>query len=211
MNNKVLDLLKERDYVVPSFLIKEYKKLLLSSDDVIMIIYLINIDNPIVCDYQKISNDLNIDVVSVMSKINTLKEKNILSIEVKKNMYSKLEEYINLDLFYEKVFLEFIDNKEVIDNSIYSTFETELGRTLSPIEYELLNSWNAKYEKDIIIEALKEAVISNVRNFRYIDRILFEWEKKGINSIDKLEKNRNKRSTNNSVDIPDLDWLNSSE
>lgn len=211
MNNKVLDLLKERDYVVPSFLIKEYKKLLLSSDDVIMIIYLINMNNPIVCDYQKISNDLNIDVVSVMSKINTLKEKNILSIEVKKNMYSKLEEYINLDLFYEKVFLEFIDNKEVIDNSIYSTFETELGRTLSPIEYELLNSWNAKYEKDIIIEALKEAVISNVRNFRYIDRILFEWEKKGINNIDKLEKNRKIRSTNTSVDIPDLDWLNSSE
>lgn len=211
MNNKVLDLLKERDYVVPSFLINKYKKLSLSSDDVIMLIYLINMNKPIVCDYQKISNDLNIDVVSVMSKINTLKEKNILSIEVKKNMYSKLEEYINLDLFYEKVFLEFIDNKEEIDNSIYATFETELGRTLSPIEYELLNSWNTKYEKDIIIEALKEAVLSNVRNFRYIDRILFEWEKKGINSIDKLEKNKKIRNTNTSVDIPDVDWLNSNE
>lgn len=211
MNNKVLDLLKERDYVVPSFLINKYKKLSLSSDDVIMLIYLINMNKPIVCDYQKISNDLNIDVVSVMSKINTLKEKNILSIEVKKNMYSKLEEYINLDLFYEKVFLEFIDNKEEIDNSIYATFETELGRTLSPIEYELLNSWNTKYEKDIIIEALKEAVLSNVRNFRYIDRILFEWEKKGINSIDKLEKNKKIRNTNTYVDIPDVDWLNSNE
>ncbi len=211
MNNKVLDLLKERDYVVPSFLINKYKELSLSSDDVIMLIYLINMNKPLICDYQKISNDLNIDVVSVMSKINTLKEKNILSIEVKKNIYSKLEEYINLDLFYEKVFLEFIDNKEEIDNSIYSTFETELGRTLSPIEYELLNSWNTKYEKDIIIEALKEAVLSNVRNFRYIDRILFEWEKKGINSIDKLEKNRKIRNTSTSVDIPDVDWLNSNE
>lgn len=215
MNTRVLDLLKKRDYVVPSFLIENYSKLSLSSDDVILLIYLINEQNPIVCDYQKMSKDLNIDLMSAMTKVNSLVEKKIISIEIKKNIYSKLEEYINLDLLYEKVFLEFIDNKtNEEDDNIFSIFELEFGRTLSPSEYEILNTWSSKYSKDILIEALKEAVLSNVKNLRYIDRILFEWEKKGITSIDKLEKNRSKEINNNSssnIVVPDFDWLNNNE
>lgn len=210
-----MDLLKKRDYGVPAFLIENYSELSLTSDDVILLIYLINEQYPIVCDYQKMSKCLHIDLMTVMSRINSLVERKFISIELKKNIYSKVEEYISLDLLYEKFFLGFFgeDDKPEEDN-IYSVFEVELGRTLSPIEYELLNSWTTKYDRKIIIEALREAVICNVKNFRYIDRILFEWEKKGINSVDKLEKNRNKQvnnKTDNNVVVPDFDWLNSNE
>lgn len=216
MNAKVLDLLKQRDYVVPSFLIEKHNILGISSDNVILLIYLINQNTPIICDYQKISSDLNIDLVTVMTKINELKTKKLIEVELKKNSASKLEEYISLDLLYNKVFLEFIDEKEVEseeDNNIFSTFEKELGRTLSPIEYELLNAWLEQYNKDIIIEALKEAVISDAKNFRYIDRILFDWNNKGINSLEKLEQNRKKHieKKNTNVEVPDFDWLNSDE
>ena len=38
--------------------------------------------------------------------------------------------------------MQIIDVKEEEDESnIYSVFESELGRTLSPIEYELINGW----------------------------------------------------------------------
>ena len=216
MNAKVLDLLKQRDYVVPSFLIEKHNILGISSDNVILLIYLINQNTPIICDYQKISSDLNIDLMTVMTKINELKTKKLIEVELKKNSASKLEEYISLDLLYNKVFLEFIDEKEEKseeDSNIFSTFEKELGRTLSPIEYELLNAWLEQYNKDIIIEALKEAVISDAKNFRYIDRILFDWNNKGINSLEKLEQNRKKHieKKNTNVEVPDFDWLNSDE
>lgn len=216
MNAKVLEILKKRDYVVPSFLIEKYNTLGINSTDVILLIYLINQNTPIVCDYQKISSDLNVDLMTVMTKIEGLKSKKIIEVELKKNNASKLEEYINLDLLYNKVFLEFIDVKEEKSDeadNIFSMFEIELGRTLAPTEYEILNSWLEQYNKDIIIEALKEAVISDVKNFRYIDRILYEWNKKGIDSLDKLEKNKKKpvekKETN--IELPDFDWLNSDE
>ena len=216
MNTKALDLLKQRDYIVPRFLIEKYKALGISSDNVILLIYLINQNTPIICDYQKISSDLNIDLMDVMTQITELKTKKIIEVELKKNALSKLEEYINLDLLYDKVFLNFIDekeNKEEDNSNIFSKFESELGRPLSPIEYELLNAWIEQYNKDIIIEALKEAVISGVVTIRYIDRILFDWNRKGIDTLEKLEKNqkkhKEKKSTN--VELPDYDWLNSNE
>jgi len=216
MNTKALDLLKQRDYIVPRFLIEKYKTLGISSDDVILLIYLINQNTPIICDYQKISTDLNIDLMDVMTRITGLKSKKVIEVELKKNALSKLEEYINLDLLYDKVFLNFIDekeDKEEDNTNIFSKFESELGRPLSPMEYELLNAWIEQYNKDIIIEALKEAVISGVVTIRYIDRILFEWSKKGIDTLEKLEKSQKKHKEKKSVDVevPDYDWLNSNE
>lgn len=216
MNTKALDLLKQRDYIVPRFLIEKYKTLGISSDDVILLIYLINQNTPIICDYQKISSDLNIDLMEVMTRITELKTKKIIEVELKKNALSKLEEYINLDLLYNKVFLNFIDekeNKQEDNSNVFSKFESELGRPLSPFEYEFLNAWLEQYNKDIIIEALKEAVISGVVTIRYIDRILYDWDKKGINTLEKLEKNqkKHKEKKNIDVEVPDYDWLNSNE
>ena len=215
MNAKVMELLKLRDYVVPSFLIKNYKKLGLSAEMTLLLIYIINLKEPIVCDYQKMSSDLNMDVKSLMMDINELVDKKLIQIDLKKNSSSKLEEYISLELFYNKVFLQLIDvEKENCSDNIYSTFEKELGRSLSPIEYELINGWlEYNYKEEIILAALKEAVFNGVNNFKYIDRILFEWNKKGIDTLDKVEKNRAnyvKKSSNN-VEVPDYDWLNQDE
>ena len=68
-----------------------------------------------------------------------------------------------------------IDNKDEETSNIYSIFEKELNRTLSPIEYELINGWlECGYKEEIIISGLREAVFSGVNNFRYIDKILSE-------------------------------------
>lgn len=216
MNDKAINILKERDYVVPSFLIKNYRDLGISPKNVLLLIYLINLKEPIVCDYQQIRTDLNMDIKDLMADINELVEKKLIQIDIKKNSSSKLEEYVNLDLFYNKVFLKLIDVKEEQDDSnIYSIFEKELGRSLSPIEYELINGWlECNYKEEIILAALKEAVFSGVSNFRYIDRILFEWNKKGIDSLDKVEKNKVnhvKNNMTNSIEVPDYDWLSQDE
>ena len=136
--------------------------------------------------------------------------KKLLEIKLLKNSSNKLEEQISLDLLYNKVFMQIIDVKEEEDKSnIYSVFESELGRTLSPIEYELINGWlECNYKEEIILAALKEAVFNGVNNFRYIDRILFEWNKKGIDTVDKISKYKKEFRKDTNVEVPDYDWLN---
>jgi DNA replication protein len=200
--------------VLPEYLLKNYVSVGLSSDLLIIMVYLINLDKPIVCDYNMFSKDLNIDQKEILTLINDLKEKRIIEVELIKNKNGKLEEYINLDLFFNKLFMSLIENKESNDkNNIYNIFEQELGRTLSPIEYELLNGWiECNYKEEIIIAALKEAVFNGVNNFRYIDRILFEWNKKGIDTLEKVESNKkNFKKEKENVEVPDYDWLNDNE
>ena len=67
-----------------------------------------------------------------------------------------------------------------VQESFYKTFEQEFGRVLSSFEVQQLLDWCTQYREELILQALYEAVISNKRNMRYIDRILFNWEKLGI-------------------------------
>ncbi len=83
------------------------------------------------------------------------------------------------------------------EKSLYTIFEQEFGRPLSPMEIETLSMWidNDKYSPELIKAALREAVLSNKLNFRYIDRILFEWQKKGIKRVEEaMEQGKKVRS-----------------
>lgn len=73
---------------------------------------------------------------------------------------------------------------------LYSIFEQEFGRPLSPLECETLAMWiDQDHQSSTLIKAaLREAVISNKLNFRYIDRILFEWKKQGIKTVEQAKK-----------------------
>ncbi|MDO4670801.1 MAG: DnaD domain protein [Aerococcus sp.] len=71
-------------------------------------------------------------------------------------------------------------NGDVTDvREILTVLETEFGRQLSPMEYELVSSWIVKegFLPDTIKAAIKEAVLNGVSNLRYIERILFNWRK----------------------------------
>ena len=140
-----------------------------------------------------------------------LEEKGILKIELKKVNEIQME-VCNLDNLYEKLALLIMENKEDEKKStIYDIFETELGRTLSPIEYELVSEWLNNNSEEILKLALKEATYNGVSNFRYIDRIIHEWNKKGIKTREDVIRNneefkRKKMSTKQ--ELFDYDWLN---
>lgn len=73
---------------------------------------------------------------------------------------------------------------------LYQLFEKEFGRPLSPIENESIGKWIAEdnYDLDVIRLALRESVLNQAYSLRYIDRILLEWERKGIKSKQQAEK-----------------------
>lgn len=210
--DKVIELLKSTNIQISKALLFNYKKLNIADQEFIVLIYLINenVYNP-----KQIGNDLDIAFPEVLEIINNLTEKGIMKIELAK-INNIRTEVINLDALYEKLaFLIIKDEKEVEKpKSLFDTFETELGRTLSPMEYEIINGWLTTCSEEIIILALKEATYNGVSNFRYIDRIINEWNKKGIKTKEDVEKNRlefKNKKDNKKQELFDYDWLNDNE
>ncbi|MFV0395924.1 MAG: DnaD domain protein [Coprobacillaceae bacterium] len=81
-----------------------------------------------------------------------------------------------------------VENKreieEVQEVSILEVYEAEFGRSLSPMELSYLRTWKEEfgYSDEMLIQALKEAVKSQVLSFRYMEAILNNWSKTGITS-----------------------------
>lgn len=208
--SQIIELLKNINYQVSKELLFNYKKLNITDSELIIIIYLIN-QSSNVYNPKQISNDLNLSLNEVLEFINSLCEKNIIKIEIEK-INNIRSEVINLNLLYEKIAFALTEVKESNDSNLYSVFETEFGRTLSPMEFEIINGWiDSGYSEELIKLALKEATYNGVSNLRYIDKIIYEWGKKGIKTKEDVENNRKKfksNSVNKKQELFDYDWLN---
>lgn len=212
MLEKITEVAKQRDLVVPRLLFFNYKKINLTEQELIFVIYLIN--SSLCFDLKRIVKELNISSKDVLKIINTLTEKDLMEIKVEKN--SKLcSEKICLDKLYNKLtFLLINKENKKAETNLFSVFEEEFGRTISPMEYEIINAWKeVGFTDELIVAALKEATYNGVSNLRYIDKILHEWKKKGINSskdVLKDKQNFNKKNFKN-VELIDYDWLNDND
>jgi len=212
MNNNVLNLLQDKPIIVPRILFNNYKRLNITEEELIVIMLIISLGNKIEYNPDIFVQELNMEKYKVMEIINNLMSKKLLYLEMIKNG-RKMEEYITLSLLYGKLLNIVIETKEEdvkIDNSIFSIFENELGRTLSPMEFEQIKEWVMTYKnEELISSALKEAVLNGVSNFRYIDKILDEWNKKGYkNREDILKDKNNYRKKKSNIEAFDMDWLN---
>ena len=209
MNKNVIEklMLVNNHMIIPNYLVKYYKKFDLDINEFIMLIYFLNSNEKLIFDNKKISNDLFMEQNEVLEIINSLIEKQYISIEMNKSN-GIIEEYISLDLFFKKINACLTEN-DTNDNSsdIYSKFEKEFGRTLSPVEYETISKWiENNIPLNLIEAALKEAILNGVNSIRYIDKILFEWNKKGYkDSTDIIRKNNKEEYIE---EIYDYDWLN---
>lgn len=207
--DKIIGLLKEKNIVIPKFFLNKYKELELDEKEFIILIYLMNYNgcfNP-----KQIGTEIGYSFKEVLELINNLTEKGFIEIEVR-NIDGVKEEFICLDKLYNKLAFLVI-NKENKDEStnLFSIFEKEFGRTLSPIEYELINAWKENnFSEELILQALKEAVLNGVSNLRYIDKILYEWNRKGIKCANDIEKQR-KHNEVKKTEVFDYDWLNDNE
>jgi DNA replication protein len=79
-------------------------------------------------------------------------------------------------------------NNDLNLQKITSVFENEMGRPLTGFECEHIEKWLiASYSQELIIEALRRGVSAGIRNFRYLDSILREWEKKGLKTLNEVQ------------------------
>lgn len=188
-----------KDFVINSNIVKCISSLDISLEEFLLVLYFLNV-SPIL-DIDDIKDKLGFDEEKITDTFSKLLNKKYIELDVK-NGSGKVVEMVKLDPLLDRLAL---NKKEEKDNSdIYSLFENEFGRTLSPIEAEMINSWLEKgISEDIIRGALKEAVLNGVRKFKYIDKIVYDWSKNGV-------KNRVKEDDSNN-DLFDYDWLEEDE
>ncbi len=208
----ITDILKEKPIIIPKVLLKYYTKLNITEKELIILICIINKGDKIVYDPGLFTEEIGMKPYEAMQILNDLSEKAILEVKVENNLSGKKEEYIYLDLLYNKLFNIIIDknHEATINTDLFTLFETELGRTISPMEVEIIKEWlHDGNSEELIKEALKEAIYNNARNLKYIDRILFNWRTKGIKTKkDILEEKKNYRKTIKPKEpIYDYNWL----
>ena len=214
MDNSIIKILMDNPIVVPRILFNNYRKLNISEEELVIVMLVISLGNKIEYNPDIFVSELDMDRVKVMTLISNLMSKNIISLEMIKNG-RKTEEYISLSLMYEKL-LNIVkdvgdDDNVKIDNSIFSVFENELGKLLSPMQVEKIKEWIKTYKnEELIIMALQETVMNGVNNFNYIDAILNEWNKKGYRNKEDIIKSKNiyKEKKKSKIEYIDMDWLN---
>lgn len=208
MTGKIIDILKNGNLTIPKILLTNYKKLNITEKELILVIYLINDDE---FDPEKISTSLDLTPVEVLTLIDSLSKKDILKLK-SRTVNKVCEEYVSLDELYNKLVLTLMeeDNKKEPTTNIYDNFEKEFGRTISPMEYQIIGAWiESGFTEELINLALKEAIFNGVHNLRYIEKILFEWQKKGIKNKKDIEKDRKTfKNKENKKEVFDYDWLN---
>ena len=207
-SSKLIEIFKQGNMVIPLFLLQHYKEFKLKLDEFIFLMYLYNLGNNFVFDPNKFSMELNLSLIDVMNYIGVLSDKHFITVESKKNEKGFMEEFIVMDDFYSKLSLITIDEVNKVekekDYSIFEVIEKEFGRTISPIEYEIIKAWvDSGTSEDVIKEAVKEATFNGVSNLRYIDKIIYEWSKNGIKTVEDVEKSRTKRNSLNKEQAPE--------
>lgn len=220
---KLVDIFKQGHIVIPLFMLQHYKELKLEIGEFLFLMYLYNLGNKFIFDPSKFADDLNLDIKDIMNYIGALSDKHFIRVEVMKNDKGLMEEMVLMDDFYSKLSLitmDEINNDSSTDSSnIYEVIEKEFGRTLSPMEYEIIRAWlDNGMSEELIQEAIKEATYNGVSNLRYIDKILYEWSKLGIKTAKDVSDNKKKRakakeeaSSDVDMDIMDWDWFDDDE
>ncbi len=82
------------------------------------------------------------------------------------------------------------EKSEVDFNTLFQQIEQAFARPLSPFEMETLNQWLDvdKHDLSVIQAALDEATSQNKLSFKYMDRILLNWKKNNVKTIEDSKK-----------------------
>ncbi len=200
-------------FVVDYYLIKMAQELNLSLNEFLILVYFQNSVDKFF-DLKMMASSLGIAEKEILNAFNLLISKKILTIETKKDVSKKMTEVVSLNNLYQKIIADIEKTKKQnSQENIFQKFEREFGRTISSMEYEIISAWIEKgYSEELISCALKEAVYNGVNNLRYIDKILYEWQKKGIKSSQDVIKHltnykESKNNQKNMKELFDYNWL----
>jgi len=191
--------LQEGNLTIPGVLLTQYKEMNLNEHELVLILHVISFSEngnefptPV-----ELSSLMTISVSDCSEILRRLIQKGFIEIKEGYSVDGIRYEKYHIEPLWEKLIDHFLlkSKQEAVilnqqnETDLYTCFEQEFGRPLSPFECETLALWmdDDHHDPHIIKAALREAVMSGKLNFRYIDRILFEWKKNGIKTIEQAK------------------------
>lgn len=180
-NQKIFNQLKFEE-----ILLEYYKKLNLSEVDlvtILMIRHLLNEDNEFITAEQ-LSIKMSLPIGEIDKELVSLLDRKLVEYKTVNKSLT-----ISIDPIYRRLLKEFkksiieqnaLENDEEKNKSlenIYQVFEKELSRSLTPLEFSMINEWvNYGFSDQTIIDALREALSKNKKSLRSVDKILLKWQ-----------------------------------
>ncbi len=110
---------------------------------------------------------------------------------------------ININNLDNSTKLNNLDNKEeLIFSNIFSTIEKNFGRTIAPLEKDVIKTWiDDNISEELIVYAIQIAVCNNACSIKYVDTILYSWKRKNILTLEQAKKEndnfKNKKEVKN--------------
>ncbi len=227
-----IDLFAVGSFAIPKLLLENYKKIGLNEEEFMFLLHIYSAieSGNLFPTPEQLAERMSCSKDRCMEILKYLIQRGYLEIK-EKNDDGIVVEIFSIRPLWEKLYYFLYDQKkkkalqesELAEINIYTLFEQEFGRPLSPMECETLKLWldHDHYSPLLIKAALREAVMSGKLNFRYIDRILFEWQKKGIETIEQARdqgqkfrahqriKMQTKPAKQESSSVPLYNWLES--
>ncbi len=206
-----IDIMKESNLVFPSFLIPVIKSLKLEINDLILLLYFWNYKKA-TFDLTAINQIIKLSEEEILTSFNNLMQKKIIKLDIVKDDNEKRNEVINLDYFYMLISEKLnTKEKESTKEDLYSILERDLGKTLSSMDFEYINGWIEKgFSEELILGALKKALFYNASDLRYIDKVLYDWKRKGYKTMDEVN-NTNQNKVVESENKEFYDYINSND
>lgn len=216
MGDAIVKLYQKQNFVITEDILKTIKKNNLTLDEALLIIYFCGNNNHPILDIDEIMQKFGMDELSIMQAFASITNKNLITIKMVKNKDGKVEELIDLTPFYESIAFDMnASEKKNSDEGVFSLFEREFGRPLSPMEFEIINRWlDNNISEELINYAVKEAIFNDSFTLRYVDAILSEWVKKGIKTSKEVElylKRRKQPKVRKNEALFDYNWLDDDE
>ncbi|PLS03579.1 DnaD domain-containing protein [Neobacillus cucumis] len=204
MKSNIVAWMQEGNVSIPTLLFSEYRNLNLNETELVLLLNIITFiekGNEFPTP-EELSARMTITIAECNEMLRRLIQRGFIEImDQYSNEGIRFEKY-SVNPLWEKLVDRFLLNHQVSrqiekkteETDVYTCFEKEFGRPLSPFECESLGMWmdDDHHDPIIIKAALREAVMSGKLNFRYIDRILFEWKKNGIKTIEQAKNHGRK-------------------
>lgn len=179
----------EKYTVLRTLLLEMYHEIGITNEEMLFFIHLISFqqDNIEFPSFSMLMKRMGMTRDEILSLINSLVDRQYLRIDSKKNEKNQQTEYYNLEFLYNRIDA-LVKQEEAAKASqetedqearVFQVLENEFGRPLSPIEYQEVADWlhKDKFPVDMILEAIKEAVLAQAYSLRYIDKVLMNWRR----------------------------------
>lgn len=212
--NRIRVWTEQLQITIPQLFFKHYSEMNIQDDEALIILHLLTFEQEGI-DFPT-PNDLmqrtNFQLTAISQIIQRLMQKGFVEISQSTDESGRLAEKYSiyplwerlLDLLQSKAQQQVSSANKLDEAKIFQLFEQELGRLLSPMEIETIGMWMDldQHSPEIIKAALKEAVLADKVNLRYIDRILIEWKKRNIKTLAQIEKHSEQYRKNTMAAAP---------